>query len=207
MNGKGCPLHSYWHLLGGAGRSMFVGFLLPSTLCSGNWNQKSPWSWQYLLIFGRWRGKNTEILMTRSNTSLSGGINPCETYDPQNGNLPQVGVKIKHIWNHHLVVVIREYSRLTLSCTWDNSGFTGYKCNNRPYVTASSLCTFTFVLSLQVPKISCAKMTIPKQNLAVNLCFGSAIRAAQSWISNGVKDWFQLLTVGFKYSKLTYYQR
>ena len=27
--------------------------------------------------------------------------NPSEKYDRQNGNLPQLVVKIKHIWNHH----------------------------------------------------------------------------------------------------------
>ena len=29
----------------------------------------------------------------------------------QNGNLPQVGVKIKNVWNHHLVIVIPVYSQ------------------------------------------------------------------------------------------------
>ena len=33
---------------------------------------------------------------------LVGGFNPSEKYDRQNGNLPQIGMKIKHVWNHHL---------------------------------------------------------------------------------------------------------
>ena len=37
------------------------------------------------------------------NTELVGGFKPFETYSSsQNGNLPQVGVKITNIWNHHL---------------------------------------------------------------------------------------------------------
>ena len=36
-------------------------------------------------------------------TKLVGGFNPSEKYARQNGNLPQIGVKIKNIGNHHLV--------------------------------------------------------------------------------------------------------
>ena len=36
---------------------------------------------------------------------LVGGFNPFEKYDRQIGSFPQVGVKIKNIWNHHLVMV------------------------------------------------------------------------------------------------------
>ena len=35
--------------------------------------------------------------------SLVGGFNPFEKNISQNGNLPQIGVKIKNIWNHHPV--------------------------------------------------------------------------------------------------------
>ena len=38
------------------------------------------------------------------NNYLFGGFNPSEKYARQNGNLPQIGVKIKNIWNHHLVI-------------------------------------------------------------------------------------------------------
>ena len=38
-----------------------------------------------------------------SQTLLVGGFNPSEKYARQIGNLPQVGMNIKHIWNHHLV--------------------------------------------------------------------------------------------------------
>ena len=34
---------------------------------------------------------------------LVGGFNPFEKYARQIGNLPQIGVKINNIWNHHLV--------------------------------------------------------------------------------------------------------
>ena len=37
-------------------------------------------------------------------TNLVGGwTKPSEEYARQIGNLPQVGVKIKNLWNHHLV--------------------------------------------------------------------------------------------------------
>ena len=36
---------------------------------------------------------------------LVGGFNPFEKYARQNGKLPQIGVKIKNIWNHHPAVL------------------------------------------------------------------------------------------------------
>ncbi len=33
-------------------------------------------------------------------SNLVGGFNPSQKYDRQNGNLPQIGVKIKNVWNH-----------------------------------------------------------------------------------------------------------
>ena len=36
---------------------------------------------------------------------LVGGFNPFEKYARQIGSFPQVGVKIKNIWNHHLALV------------------------------------------------------------------------------------------------------
>ena len=33
---------------------------------------------------------------------LVGGFNPVEKYDRHIGSFPQVGMKIKNIWNHHL---------------------------------------------------------------------------------------------------------
>ena len=36
---------------------------------------------------------------------LVGGINQVQKYARQNGNLPQMGVKINNIWNHHLVML------------------------------------------------------------------------------------------------------
>ena len=37
-------------------------------------------------------------------TYLVGGFNPSEKYARQIGNLPQIGLKTKNIWNHHLVI-------------------------------------------------------------------------------------------------------
>ena len=34
---------------------------------------------------------------------VGGWTNPFEKYARQNGSFPQIGVKIKNIWNHHLV--------------------------------------------------------------------------------------------------------
>ena len=36
---------------------------------------------------------------------VGGWTNPSEKYESQNGNLPRIGVKIKNIWNRHLVFV------------------------------------------------------------------------------------------------------
>ena len=43
-------------------------------------------------------------LTESENGSLVGGFNPVEKYACQIGNLPQVGVKIKNIWNHQFVM-------------------------------------------------------------------------------------------------------
>ena len=40
--------------------------------------------------------------IARHKKKLVGGFNPCEKYARQIGSFPQVGVKIKNIWNHHL---------------------------------------------------------------------------------------------------------
>jgi len=40
--------------------------------------------------------------------TLVGGFNPSENMS-QNGNLPQLGVKIKNTWNHHLVLYVTRY--------------------------------------------------------------------------------------------------
>ena len=46
--------------------------------------------------------------MVGSNAFLVGGwTNPSEKYARQNGNLPQIGVKIKNVWNHHLDFLLK----------------------------------------------------------------------------------------------------
>ena len=45
-----------------------------------------------------WHSENGEDKLPKSTkTDLVGGFNPSEKYDRQNGNLPQIGVKIKNI--------------------------------------------------------------------------------------------------------------
>ncbi len=38
---------------------------------------------------------------------LVGGFNPSEKYARQIGNLPQRGVKIENVWNHHLDYLLK----------------------------------------------------------------------------------------------------
>ena len=40
--------------------------------------------------------------------NLVGGFNPIEKYARQNGNLPQIGVKIKNIYHPEILVPSRE---------------------------------------------------------------------------------------------------
>ena len=51
---------------------------------------------------------------------LVGGFNPFEKYARQNGDLPQVGVKIKNVWNHHLALILLpnvvRHSRHIMTC-------------------------------------------------------------------------------------------
>ena len=49
-------------------------------------------------------GFQVEVSRRFADCDLVGGFNPSEKYARQNDNLPQIGVKIKNIWNHHLVI-------------------------------------------------------------------------------------------------------
>ena len=44
--------------------------------------------------------------MLEDDSFLVGGFNPSEKYARQIGSFPQVGMKIKNIWNHHLVLLL-----------------------------------------------------------------------------------------------------
>ena len=44
------------------------------------------------------------------NWQLAGGLNPFEKYARQIGSFPQVGVKIKHIWNHQIAKILGKIS-------------------------------------------------------------------------------------------------
>ena len=39
-----------------------------------------------------------------NNPHLVGGFNPFEKWISQNGNLPQIGMNKKNIWNHYLAI-------------------------------------------------------------------------------------------------------
>ncbi len=58
--------------------------------------------------------KNTPRKLTwlngKSPNLVGGWTNPFEKYARQNGNLPQIGLKIKYIWNHHPVIFIGDTS-------------------------------------------------------------------------------------------------
>ena len=50
--------------------------------------------------------KHTHLSHEKRAPPLVGGwTNPSEKYARQIGNLPQIGVNIKNIWNHHLVLL------------------------------------------------------------------------------------------------------
>ena len=48
-----------------------------------------------------YRKNNASKASKQVKPSLVGGFDPSEKYYSQNGNLPQIGLKIKNIWNHH----------------------------------------------------------------------------------------------------------
>ena len=41
----------------------------------------------------------------------------------QNGNLPQIGVKIKNIWNHHLVILVGSSKNHQKGSFWEGGGY------------------------------------------------------------------------------------
>ncbi len=49
---------------------------------------------------------------------LVGGFNPSEKYARQIGSFPQIGMKIKNKWNHHLDYEIQENSKKLKEHTW-----------------------------------------------------------------------------------------
>ena len=59
------------------------------------------------------------ILFVKVSFFLVGGwTNPFEQYDRQIGNLPQIGVKITNLWNHHLVFVAKTWcEQSSFPCT------------------------------------------------------------------------------------------
>ena len=56
----------------------------------------------YIITVGRSREVKWPLFLPHLGL-VGGWTNPFEKYARQNGSFPQVGVKIKNIWNHHLV--------------------------------------------------------------------------------------------------------
>ena len=80
---------------------------------------------------------------------VGGWTNPFEKYDRQNGNLPQIWVKIKKKWNHHLVLVERflfftipkkGHQQRTKNCQNANSTFQGARYD----IWVNEFCLFPF---------------------------------------------------------------
>ncbi len=72
---------------------------------------------------------------------VGGWTNPFEQYDRQNGNLPQVGVKIKNVWNHHLVFVFLAHHSQPTRSEWVVSEIPGDPgvmpfCNSSYFLSA-----------------------------------------------------------------------
>ena len=63
------------------------------TLRKGTWH-----------VFGGFGGFASVVCKKPFQIYLVGGFNPFEKYARQIGNLPQIGVKIKNIWNQHPVI-------------------------------------------------------------------------------------------------------
>ena len=102
---------------------------------------------------------------------LFGGVNPSEKYARQIGSFPQIGVKIKNIWNHHLVDFFniesndhKEYALKTYSpcrrdmedlrdmmlalrvVTWSGNGF----CKSKTGCTSIELSLSTWYLNSMI---------------------------------------------------------
>ena len=56
----------------------------------------------HMMMWSACRGKTWGLLW--SHVLVGGWTNPFEKYARQIGSFPQIGVKIKNIWNHHLVL-------------------------------------------------------------------------------------------------------
>ena len=98
--------------------SLILGFSVVSWVAIIWCHMHSPpksFSWHHL--HGRVVAHSTSLYVY--NSYLVGGFNPFEKhYSSQIGWFPQVGLKIKNIWNHHTVMVVIQNTRETLQCHW-----------------------------------------------------------------------------------------
>ena len=73
-----------------------------------------------MLLIGFSSGFLEWILITHpwwlDRSSLVGGFNPFEKYARQIGSFPQVGLKIKNIWNHHPILFNKTTPRFFFPC-------------------------------------------------------------------------------------------
>ena len=74
--------------------------------------------WKNSKCLGLWtiqKRKQEKNFQREKSQPVGGWTNPSEKYDRQMGWFPQIGVKIKTVWNHHLVVINQ------LPNMWDDS--------------------------------------------------------------------------------------
>jgi len=62
-------------------------------------------SYQYCIKYNSETHKYIKYWVSAMISYLVGGFNPSEKNISQIGNLPQIWVKIKHVWNHNPVIV------------------------------------------------------------------------------------------------------
>ena len=98
--------------------------------------QHVPWG---IFFTKHWTEGNLSLL-------LVGGFSPFEKYARQNGNLPQVGVKIKNIWNHHQVFFWGSFKR---------SKLTGQHSANSTNSSISLCISYVFLNRKRNTKIGC----------------------------------------------------
>ena len=86
------------HLFIGFGTIVFtIHFRVPVFL------EGHPYRWSYI-VWESWTLMHWVLWTGYILIWLVVSTNPSEKYARQNGNLPQIGMKIKNIWNHHLVI-------------------------------------------------------------------------------------------------------
>jgi len=92
--------------------------VMGSNHCWLNWGKMDIYVYIYI-CFSSWLGLN----------------HPFEKYDRQIGSFPQVGVKIKNVWNHHLVFIIWIWIKMVKICQDPQVFITNCIFQNLSYLT------------------------------------------------------------------------